>query len=433
MSEAFSQQYFVALNSHQLVKHFGSLTAASIFSRAEYWFSRKVDQFYKFIEPCAHPCYRQGDSWCEELGISRKAFWKAFELIGVRYTSKTQFDQEDDPFKGKFFAYYFDRKANKTVFVRNHKVVEAFIKSLREALTLPKREALLSSTIEKGGMKQAGEGDSPEQVASFQGQSRIVPEGQSYAHAYKENKNKTSFSQKNAKNDLMKEGEMSQVASQMREIWIDEIGEKDMPQTSNSLMKRLYQAFVKFFQNSLERWRAYCRKIASSKFLMGEGRHPGFRAWIHWAITKDAMERIEGGEFKFDRTPPKVLKKSAELWRIRYERDQAIRNLEELKAEFERKLAKEARQKIEEASEDQKEVWEQSFLKDLEETNPAYATDFKAQRWETPFADISFGYHVSNLLFGDVENNDEYKRIKKILEERIASAEERLKDVNIIA
>lgn len=430
MSEAFSQQYFVALNSHHLVKQFGSLTAASIFSRAEYWFSRKVDQFYKFIEPCAHPCYRPGDSWCEELGISRKAFRKAFERIGVRYLSKTQFDQEKDPFKGKFFAYYFDRKANKTIFVRNHQAVEDFIKGLRASLNLTPKETPAALPSQPKPDRRAGAGRDPEKGEAFQDQSRNGHVVHSYAHAYKDNKYKTSFSQKEiSKKDSRQEetSDASQVASHMKEIWVEEIGDKDLPPMSRSLMRRLSQAFLQFFQKSFDRWRLYCRKIASSKFLMGEGRvFSGFRAWIQWAITQDAIERIESGEFKADRTPPKVLKQNAELSRIRYERDSVKQLLDGLKFEFDRKWMKETRQKMEEASRAQKETWEHGFLEHLEETNPMYAAEFRVEKWNALCSETLYMGYVSSLLFGEIETNKDYLERKERLEQKLHQLNERL-------
>ena len=84
----------------------------------EYWFSKKPQGFYKFLEPCNHPLYRAGDSWTEELGFSRRVFNAAFDLIGVRYKSKTAFLNAQDKFQGKLYASYHDRKTNKTHFVQ---------------------------------------------------------------------------------------------------------------------------------------------------------------------------------------------------------------------------------------------------------------------------------------------------------------------------
>ncbi|MGC8483843.1 MAG: hypothetical protein ACP5OE_09400, partial [Thermodesulfobium sp.] len=65
----------------------GCEKAALILGRLEYWFERYSYGFYKFVEPCSHPLYREGDSWAEEIGFPRKIFARAFDLIGVRYKS----------------------------------------------------------------------------------------------------------------------------------------------------------------------------------------------------------------------------------------------------------------------------------------------------------------------------------------------------------
>src|SRR3546814_16068411 len=51
------------------------------------------------------------------------------------------------------------------------------------------------------------------------------------------------------------------------------------------------------FKSSLEEWRAYCRKIASSKFLMGEKKNTNFKAKLSWAAQCETYERIQAGEF----------------------------------------------------------------------------------------------------------------------------------------
>ena len=86
---------------------FGSDKAAIIFERLEYWSEKYSSGFWKFFEPCKHPLYRQGDSWEEEIGFSRKVFTKVFSLIGVHYKSKSEFLQQDDPFQGKLYVSYW--------------------------------------------------------------------------------------------------------------------------------------------------------------------------------------------------------------------------------------------------------------------------------------------------------------------------------------
>ena len=112
---------------------FGSEKAAIIFERLEYWSQKYESGFWKFFEPCDHPLYRSGDSWEEEVGFSRKVFKKVFDLIGVHYKSKSEFLRQADPFQGKLYASYYDRKTNRTTFLRNHAFVLSFLKNLWNA------------------------------------------------------------------------------------------------------------------------------------------------------------------------------------------------------------------------------------------------------------------------------------------------------------
>lgn len=51
--------------------------------------------FYKFKEPCSHEKYKDGDSWCEELGFSKKEFDTAFKRLedAMLVSKKTKMDR----------------------------------------------------------------------------------------------------------------------------------------------------------------------------------------------------------------------------------------------------------------------------------------------------------------------------------------------------
>ena len=106
-----------------------------------YWFSKKPNGFYKFLEPCNHPLYKAGDSWSEELGISRRVFNAVFDLIGIRYNSKTAFKKAKDKFQGKLYASYHDRKTHKMFFIRNAELHQ------QKEKTLPIKDTLKPKNI----------------------------------------------------------------------------------------------------------------------------------------------------------------------------------------------------------------------------------------------------------------------------------------------
>lgn len=60
----------------------GGVTATILLQQIIYWYSNNGNKpFYKFIEPCQHEKYIAGDSWCEELGFSRKELLTAMKKL----------------------------------------------------------------------------------------------------------------------------------------------------------------------------------------------------------------------------------------------------------------------------------------------------------------------------------------------------------------
>lgn len=114
----------------------GSVTAAILFEQLEYWFDRyNYNSFYKFLEPAPeHPSYAPGDSWVEELGFSVEEFRTAFDKIGVRYNSKTEFlkaQEEGRLFikngEEKLYCSFIDKQKNVTYYVRNNELVDRLL------------------------------------------------------------------------------------------------------------------------------------------------------------------------------------------------------------------------------------------------------------------------------------------------------------------
>ena len=70
----------------------GSITATLLMSQLEFWFKVTGGKsFYKFMEPCEHGYYKEGDSWQEELMMSSSEIRTAFKRIGIAYKSKKEF------------------------------------------------------------------------------------------------------------------------------------------------------------------------------------------------------------------------------------------------------------------------------------------------------------------------------------------------------
>ncbi len=118
----------------------GSMEGCILMQQLDYWFAIKPDGFYKFLEPVkpkgkdaqgnlipGHRLYRPGDSWCEELNCTPHEFRRMFDAVGVRWNSKREFMNADDPFVGRGYCSYVDRKENLTHYFRNHVFVDAFL------------------------------------------------------------------------------------------------------------------------------------------------------------------------------------------------------------------------------------------------------------------------------------------------------------------
>ncbi len=113
----------------------GSVTATILLVQLDYWFAKYPDGFFKFVEPCGHAAYKDGDSWTEELGFSKKEFSNAFSKIGIAYKSMTAFKEAGvNPFAldigQSFYCSYHNKRTGQTYYLRNHQVLDAAIAGL---------------------------------------------------------------------------------------------------------------------------------------------------------------------------------------------------------------------------------------------------------------------------------------------------------------
>lgn len=284
----------------------------------EYWFRRYKQGFYKFMEPCHHAHYRGGDSWTEELSMSRKVFNRAFDLIGVRYKSRSAFQRARDKFKGKLYASYYDRGENKTYYIRNH----AFMSDL-----LPKRKCSETTKVPLSSALQEGE-----KVTSSPSTERPLRNGHFGRYRlYKDTKitsvsfppkspslklkekspereegrfqkeKKDLFRLKNSNETANRPKDYSDLdlekAQKMRDIWIRQTqGKIPSPPLSGSFAHRLVTTLEKTFANSLKAWEVYCQRVASSRFLTGQ-TGGSFKLWLVRALHPEMIEKIKQGYY----------------------------------------------------------------------------------------------------------------------------------------
>jgi len=125
-----------------------SVNSALLLQQLDFWFD-KYNSFWKFLEPAPkHPHYKEGDSWTEELGMSKEEFRTAFAAIGIPYKSKNQFLDADNKFIQRdedgneieyYYASYFDRQKSLTYYVRNDELLDKDLTELTQASSLKDR------------------------------------------------------------------------------------------------------------------------------------------------------------------------------------------------------------------------------------------------------------------------------------------------------
>lgn len=139
----------------------GSVTASILMQQLDYWFARYPDGFFKFLEPCSHSAYKDGDSWTEELGFSKDEFRAAFLKLGVHYKSKSKFTAVRDPFQGKLYCSYHDRPNGTVHYRRNHALVDRLLDQIQKGLTseVARKSAIPISRDGQGRFTESGNPD----------------------------------------------------------------------------------------------------------------------------------------------------------------------------------------------------------------------------------------------------------------------------------
>jgi len=385
--QPYTAPYFVKYNP-ALVAEFGSQNAVLLFDKLEYWFSKKKNEFYKFIEPCAHPCYRDGDSWCEELGFSRSIFKTAFDKIGTRYRSKTEFLKEKEPFKGKLYAYYQDRKSNKTIFVRNNSLLAELYARLKN---------LVQKTV------KAIKPSPSKPIQNLQPRAETIL--QPYADANKDKQITTHFKESEIKIEEKKEGEEADasISQNMQDIWREEVGRKGLVTLTPAFTQRMKKAYEDVFQRSLEKWKGHCLKIASSKFLMGEKEGANYEIRLPVALTEKFKDQVEEGRFELatrETNEDKRKKEASQKLKARAVQQEmienTIENLEREKKDHEKRLIIQREKAL---SHEERKGYEHKFEILMERSTFSKGAWFREKGWD----DFSVKLDFDVFLWGQLK------------------------------
>lgn len=106
----------------------------------------------------------------------------------------------------------------------------------------------------------------------------------------------------------------------MIKTWHEIVQEKKGSLPSVSLREKALEKAISYFDGDFLQWEQYCKKIASSKFLMGETKEK-FSIKLDWALKIEIIERIlEGAYSGGDREPKSSEEDKWEQARKAYER-----------------------------------------------------------------------------------------------------------------
>lgn len=122
--------------------HTGSVLATILLQQAAYWWCKMGEKpYYKFKEPCSAKKYKIGESWCEELGFSRREFDTAralledrgFLLVKTDMERLTWYSVNSEKINEMMHMVYDQCKSTNSLYV---KAENAFINGGKRLLTI---------------------------------------------------------------------------------------------------------------------------------------------------------------------------------------------------------------------------------------------------------------------------------------------------------
>jgi hypothetical protein len=265
--------------------HFGSTNAAIAFSRLLYWSKKNPDGFYKFKQACKHPLYKRGDSWSEELNMTKEIMNPVFKRLVTYHKSKNEYRKAADKFDGKFFCSYTERNTNKTYYFMDKEAVDHFLAKL--------------APLPKAPVKSS-------EVVAAPVTPIIMPSSESRAASMTPPVARTHPDLPCIQTITSLSGDAPSSVEPQREE--DKLISKKMVDTWNSHMQdsviwypsyaaKLSKVLSDFFKGCLETFKQYCLSVASADFLTGKAKNSRFKAFLFWAIKPAVIESILAGAY----------------------------------------------------------------------------------------------------------------------------------------
>ena len=129
----------------------------------------------------------------------------------------------------------------------------------------------------------------------FVGNQQIIITKNNYTN------NISSIDERKIKRVLQEKDSIMRIAKEMKEVWDKVFSYSSNPIKSylnEKIIKKLEKIKRKKFNNDLEEWQRYVKKINSSQFLMGEKKtKSNFKAVFPWLIKEETIEVIKQGAY----------------------------------------------------------------------------------------------------------------------------------------
>lgn len=308
----------------ELVQITGSINAALMMAQLEFWFKVTGSKpFYKFLEPCGHELYKEGDSWAEELGMTGSEVRTAFKRIGTIYKSKRAFTESQDIFKGKPYASYYDRIRKTTYYLKNAEQVKQM---------MPK-DALAGTCYEMANTCEAGDTykktnnrmalsdlaikvvtNQPENIYVTQisedgadgdgsGNQQVIDQDRdgSVTHKSEVGLYREDYIDNNIQDKQIKQHKESHSLIPYTEIvklYNDHLGEllgyvASLTQQEKDNIQVLWLKL----NIKLEDFKKGFMKVSASRFLCGKVEGKKWRASLKWLITNQHLSKVLAGQY----------------------------------------------------------------------------------------------------------------------------------------
>lgn len=262
-----------------LIDYFQSERVAKVFGCLHTYATMMRGPFYKFKEKCKHRRYREGDSFAENLKMSKRAFNPAFDVLVNYHKSKTAYMNSTDKFAGKLFCSYFERTTKLTYYIENKELVDELINSRKAKLSCsPSRS---NSKIKEVDVVTPQPKNTP----------FVSPTGEQNVSSTVLLRNTlqaiTSFADQPSEQSVDQTEKVKLSSKEMVNTWNSQM--EDQQPFWDSIIPKLQKILQTYFGGDLQKFKNYTERLASNKFLAGKASST-YKLCFFQAIKPEFLE-----------------------------------------------------------------------------------------------------------------------------------------------